>query len=315
MLLDARFGFFFSFMIVLVSSVIIIIYSSMYTLKDGVVLSIALGVITFIYGISDPSASFVLYPASVLTGLAYSYGLKKDYERKKLLVIAVLIFVVGELISALVILPLVFNLPFLNTVKEMTSMVEEMKNQTLNILNTTDGAVGGVIDAFNLAITEIMKHIYSICIVATAFTGAAEGLLIHLLSIILLKRFKIKDIRIVNFIDMKPNIVYAYIAFIVYAFNFFLGNRIQINEIVYGLLLSISYLSFIYLIFFGYMFLITYWRFKKATNSVFLVVVLVILLMPLSLMILMIIGFLYGAGPLYDKLQEIRMNYEKNNTI
>ena len=71
MLLDRQFSYLFDVYIVMMIPVVIIIYAAMYELKDGGILCVCLGILTFIIGSS--SLNYVFYvPLGIIVGLGYS---------------------------------------------------------------------------------------------------------------------------------------------------------------------------------------------------------------------------------------------------
>ena len=111
----------------------------------------------------------------------------------------------------------------------------------------------------------------------------------------ILKRFNIKISANVNqLLDLKP--VAAYILFISSALIFAIPY-IK-NTMVASVFVGISSVCFIILCYYGYVYCLLFLRVRYQKNYSIFVILGIILLLPFSLYILLIIGFLYGAGPL-----------------
>ena len=297
MLINRQLSYMFEELIVMLTPVVIIIYSTMYDLKDGAVLSVSLLILGFLFG---STYSYCYLPISVIVGMGYSFGIKKNFDKKKLLIIAIALFLLGEVIVTFVVSPLM-GIDLASQIKEMKTIYED--------LMTKSGMTSNPFEAYGVNLNSI---ILISLVLSTILVGIMEGLIIHILAIFLLNRFKIKNITnngsIISF-NLKPAV--AYICFIA-TFGLYFVNKID-NETVKLIIITISTIGSIVLIYFGYIFTVMFIKVKTGKKSVAFIVILVILFtMPLSLIILMILGFLYGAGPLKNLLVE-RGNPEQWN--
>lgn len=287
-LIDRMTAYWFTEFVVLIAPIIIIMYSAMQTFKDGLLLAVGIVIISFLLG--NFQTLYIIYiPVGVITGLAYSYALNKGLDKSTLLFIACATYVVGEIIASYIIYPLL-GFP-------VAQMIEELK-----VALTKSGSLGGFDYSaiFNSAGFEFDKILVIIYLISTILMGAMEGLLIHILSIFLLKRFKIKDLGRVNLWDLKPNKVLSYVSFLS-LFSFFLRNKIT-NETVYYVLITLAILGFVVLMYYGYIFITLYGAivYRKNIGVIF---VLISFIFPALLIALVIMGFLYGAGPLRNYLE------------
>ena len=297
MAIDRQFGFFFSFFIVMMFAVVIAIYSAMYTLKDGLVLAIALGVLTIILG--DPEITYVYYPISVITGIAYSFGLSRNWKSKSLMLVSIVVFIIGECLVAYIISPLLLNISIADQIAPMAEVVSS--NEAMKTMLDLIGDLKN--DLFLIAF-----------VLGTIFAGLVEGACIHLVTVLLLRKFRIKDVKASSVIDIKPNAILAYIS-MGFVFLSLFSNRFINNETLFIVTTTISTVCEMILMFYGivYFMLLGIIRFRR--NISLLVILATVLLFPFSLFVLMIYGFLFAAGPLYNKLQKERFGNEKNNTL
>lgn len=288
-LIDRMSAYWFSELIVLMMPVVIIMYSAMHGIKDGAILSIGLAIISFLLG--NFRFIYLIYvPVGILTGLAYSFGLSRNMDKRSLLFIAILTYVAGEIIATFIVYPLL-GFP----IAQMITEYREAINGAGSMFGLDYASV------FSLAGIDFNKMIIILYIVSTIIMGAMEGVLIHLLAVFLLKRFKIKDLGNINIFDIKPNKTLAYLSMFA-MFSLFLLNKIE-NETLYYVIITIVVIAGMILVYYGYLFTILYGVIVLRRN-VGSFLVLLAFIIPVFLVLLMLVGFLYGAGPLRKYLEE-----------
>ena len=282
-LIDRITAFFFTELVVLIVPVIIIMYSAMHSIKDGIFLSIGLAIIAFLLG--NFNTTYLIYvPVGIVTGIVYSIGVTKGMDKKSIMFLAIITYALGEIIAMVVIYPLI-GFPLQTMIAEYKMALNEAGSITGYDFNTIFAALGGSAD-------KLLGVIYIISII---FTGAMEGILIHILSLFMLKRFKIKDLGRLNLYEVKPNPVLAYICFIM-MFSFFLKDVIN-NETVFYILMGIGIIGAFILLYYGYIFVVLYGTLILKRNIAMFVVVMAFFV-PVVLFALIITGFLYASGPL-----------------
>lgn len=287
-LIDRMSAYWFSELIVLIMPVIIIMYTAMHSFNDGLVLSVGMAIISFLLG--NFRFIYLIYvPVGILTAIAYSYGLSKKFDKRTLLFIAILVYVVGEVIATFIIYPLL-GFP-------INQMIEEFRVA----LGQSGSLIGfDYASFFSLAGLDFTKIILIIYIITTIFMGAMEGVLIHILTIFILRRFKILDLGNTNIFDLKPNKILSYICMLA-LFSIFLLSKIE-NEIVYYIVVTIAIIASMILMYYGYLFVILFgvMVLKRNVGSFF---VLLAVFFPPLFVVLVFLGFLYGAGPLRKYLE------------
>lgn len=295
-LIDRLIAYAFTELVILIAPIIIIMYSAMQSFKDGCLLSIGVLIISFLLG--NFQLIYLIYiPVGIVTGLVYSYALIKGMNKSTLLFLSCVTYIIGEIVASYVIYPLL-GFP-------VAQMIEEFKVS----MSAADSLMGvSYADVFKASGLDVDKAFIAIYLIATIITGALEGILIHVLVIFLLKRFKIKDLGRMNIFDIKPNKVVSYISFLS-LFTFFFRNKIT-NETLYYILFVIALIGGFILIYYGYLFITLYGVIVLRRNIATLFVILA-LFVPVLLVVLIILGFLYGAGPLRSLLED-RMNKLKH---
>lgn len=290
--IDRLTAYWFTTFVVLIAPIIIIMYSCMQSLKDGVLLSIGVIIISFILG--NFEFTYLIYiPVGVITGLGYAYGIKKGFDKRTLLFISCALYIVGEIIAAYVIYP-ILGFP-------ITQMIEELKLSFDQIKTISGVDYFSVFETAGFDLNSVLVFIY---LLSTILMGAMEGLLIHLLSVFLLKRFKIINLGNINIFDIKPNKVIGYISFLS-TFALIFKDRIT-NQAVYSILMALGVVGTMILIYYAYLFLVCYGAFVLKRNIAAFIILLAIFI-PTIQTGLTVVGFLYAAGPLRKHLED-KMN-------
>ncbi len=288
-LIDRMTAYWFTELIVLIMPVVIIMYATMHSLKDGQLLSVGLLIISFLLG--NFNLIYMIYvPVGIFTALIYAWGIRKNFDKRRLLLLAVITYTIGEIIATFVVYPLL-GFP-----------VSQMLEQYESAMSEAGSYIGiDYVSIFTSAGMNFGKLIGILYVVSTLILGAMEGVLIHLLTIFLLKRFKIKDLGRTNIFDIKPNPIVAYLAMFATCCLFLI--RYVDNEILYYVIVLFGICGTIVLLYYGYIFLVLFGVIvlKRNVGGLF---ILLALLIPSLMIVLLIIGFLYGAGPLRTYLEE-----------
>lgn len=307
MLIDRQLSFIFETFIFMAMPIIIIIYSTMYDIKDGALLSFGLLVMAFLFG---SLSAYVSVPLAIIVGITTSIVIKKTSNRKLILMVAVIMYVIGEILLAFLIQPLV-GLPDIKTqIEELNTLVVKMFNFLPNS---------------NLIFESLpfnKDHFLIVMLLAgIILTGVIEGFFTYFLSITILKRLKIKDIT-----DSKPIVFHlstgtSYILFILSSLGYLIMNYpsfIEKYEIISYIIIITSTISSFILFYYGYIFVTIYLKLVLRNKSLLIILFLMIIFMFFVLYpVLIIIGFLYGSGPLErvleKKMAEIKNETTKNN--
>ncbi len=291
MLLDRQLSYFFSTIILLLIPVVIAVYSTMYSIKEGGMLCVGLVVLTILFGYLT---TYIYMPISIIVGLAVSYGIKKGFDRRKLNIISMFIYIVAELLVAFVISP-IFGISVASQLESITTTF----NQMMELYGATSIS----------SMFSNMSSLILICFVAsTVLMGLLEGYLTGLLTTFVLKRMKIKDIAIKSPLDIKIPVYLSYVLLVFSALSTILMKipnfETNYSTITY-IAMCLSAVSSLVLAYYGYLFIIIYTNARLGRNRIMLVFLAIILLFPLSYLILIVVGFLYGAGPLRTYLEKI----------
>ena len=287
-LIDRMTAYWFTEFVVLIMPIVIIMYASMHTFKDGALLCVGLTIIAFLLG--NFQLTYLIYvPVGILTALVYAWGIKKGMDKRRLLLSAIVTYTVGELAAAFLIYPL-FGFP-------VAQMLEEYKISFDQLGSFAGMSYSSFFTALGLDFSKVIVIMY---VISTIIMGAMEGVLIHLLSVFLLKRFKIKDLGTTSIFDMRPSPPLAYTALLM-ASLIFLARFIN-SETFYYVAIVLSVLGMLVLMYYGYIFVVLYGLIVLRRN-IGAFFVLLCFLIPGLLFSMMILGFLYGSGPLRTYLE------------
>ena len=274
-------------LIFLLQAVIIILYACKYSLKDGFYLSFGVAALTFLFG---GLMSYLYCPLAIVAGLTYSYGVIKDWGRGKLLLITIVLFVISEFILTMLVIPL-----FGQSVEQLYTEMQTMMEASL--ANLPQGYLPANF------IPALLPIIYSLSII---LMGAMEALMVHLLSIVLLQRFRIREIKIRPLTDLKIHPAVGYILFAPVVVSMFFNRGAAEMDNTAIVLTTLAMIGAVSLYVIGIFFISLYGRLVLRRNLVF-IAVLLSLFMPILMLVVILIGFLYASGPL-QRLLERRVN-------
>ena len=127
-LIDRMTAYWFTEFVVLIMPIVIIMYTTMHTFKDGAMLSVGLLIISFLLG--NFQFIYLIYvPVGILTGLSYAYGIKKGMDKRRLLLIAIVTYVFGELVATFIIYPLL-GFPVAQMLEEYREALNQASSMT-----------------------------------------------------------------------------------------------------------------------------------------------------------------------------------------
>ncbi len=256
-------------------ALISILYTAKYDYQNGIILGVCNFFITFLFG----NIYLILFNTlASICGIVYGSLCKRGYDKQILSLSAIIVFIIGEFIMTILILP-IFGV---SDMQEMNTMIQDL------------GA------SFNIAISDTMiKMVYA---AAIFFTGLIEGLLVHLLAVIILPRLKVKVCTNASIEKFKLPPVVAYIAFIFFAIMLLIANMEISSDLVY-IVMCFGMIGMLLLCMQGYFFALLYGYIIHKKNMSLMLILIIIFLMPLSFVVLAILGFLYATGPLQRYLE------------
>ncbi len=279
MIIDRQLSYILTTYIVLLIPVVIAAYSTMYKISDGLMLCVGLLAFTILFG---SLTTYIYMPISIIVGLAVSFAISKNLDRRKISLVAIIVYIIAEVAVTYVVMP-ILGVSVNNQIASYSEAFNEMVKYTgLSSVSTVIG--------------DVSSFILVVFVATVILTGLLEGFLTSLLTAFVLKRFKIKEIGLNSPLDIKMPVPVAYGLMIMTCLYMFIGNIN--NETLKYIILCLSAIASFALVYYGYFFVILYIRKRGIKINIFLVVLAIILLFPLSYIILVVVGFLYGSGPL-----------------
>ena len=282
MIIDRQLSYAFTNFIVLLVPIVIATYSTMYKVSDGILLCVGLLVFTVLFG---SLTTYIYMPISIIVGVAVAVAIEKGFDRRKINFVAIITYTIAEILVVYAIMPLLG----VSVSSQINSYIEAF-NQMVKY--------SGMETTINSLIGNLSSLMAVMLVASTVLMGILEGFLTSLLTAFILKRFNIKDIGLNSPLDIKMPVWLAYTLMILTCLYMFVSNGGIENETIKYIVLALSAVASLILVYYGYFFVILYIRKMKMKINIFLVILAIILLLPLSYIILIVVGFLYGSGPL-----------------
>jgi len=256
----------------------LIIYASMFGMKNSIIVAITMvAVAVLTTGFSFTTIFYAV--GSIVAGLAYSYGLLKNKSGLFLISSVVVCSLIMMIISTFF-LSSVFGYDLVQEVK----LFQEMINQTLTNTYTSAG-----LDASSIKNLFSYELIFQIYVISLVLTSVLEGILVHLIAYIVLRRLKMK------LPPMKPvSEIYApfwakLYVFIAFVANF--GSKLMKITEYDNIIMPIFIVAEVIVFFFGMIFVMTFVALKvRNKGTYFLILILIFVLFPITCSIILGIG-------------------------
>lgn len=264
---------FFSTIVCITAAVTVLIEIVMFGYRMGAVIAGGVMIMAFLFG-----STYILFymPLAIGGAFAYAFTIEKKSSSLQAVILTSAVYIIGEFIMTLLILPLLG----LDTIGELGS------------------SAGEIFKAMGVDISsDDQIRLFKISVVMSlALTGFLEGVLMHLMSSMILKRMNLPYVRPSSTGSLKITSFQAYIL-LGLVFCLILVNSFAINDIIYYIVSCLGILAALVLIFQAYVFILRLGMIRHRNYSLSFIAVMV-LLFPYSLAIAALAGFLYASGPL-----------------
>lgn len=247
----------------------LIIYSARNTWKSSFALAFSILFLSLLFG---TFVTFFFTSVAIVCGLVYSYGLQKGYNNTFLLLTTMFITTLSTIVSTLLLASL-FGIDVIAEIK----MLETILNSKSPV----------VIPANIVRIGYLSSVIIS---------GIIEGIAVHLLANVILKRLKIKVNPITPINKLKLPLWFAYLSFLGPVF-IVVNESIALPKPMHDMAMIIAIILFLILYVFGIIFLICYCMVKYKKNLTFIIIAVAFLTSGISTVPIVILGFLYQTTP------------------
>lgn len=233
-------GMFETLMFVL--SVPITIYTVKYGMKMGITLSVSASLLSFMF--ATPTSIFYLI-SSIVIGLAYAFGVLHNWKNGLLLFISVLGNLIVTIITV-IIMGAIFGYDIEEEIRLFSELVPDVGSMDLQSIVTV--------------------------VVFLSYLGIAimQAMITHMISIEMMKRFKIKVIQMKNAFDLqfpKWSAVIIVVSYILY----FALSYISVDKMIMNIVIVIYCCAMLLAIIDGALTIICYLRLKrKGKGMIFL---------------------------------------------
>ncbi len=266
----------------------VIIYQLRFGLKQTFVLAVSMLVITFI--IATPVTVFYV-AGSIVAGIVYGYGVKKGWSALQLIVAVFAISFIMAIITTFVAAGF-FGYDLVAEIEYLQTFVTEIFTQS-----------GLSEEAASASYLTSTNFILIIIVISTIITSIMEGILVHLLAYIVLRRLKM---------DLPPmksmGEIYCpkWLRFVVFVvlFAYILQMITQVSKYEEIVTIGLTIVMFVCMVF-GYLFMVTVLTIRIPQRRQRTIILLVLIVLSLFIpYILITVGLL-------DIFTNIRQNIVK----
>ncbi len=257
-----------------------VIYSVRHDTKYSVVVAISVLILTFM--ISMIQTLFYI-GASLILGVVYGSLAKTKKSNGYLLSVAVIIGIVVNILTGIVFASF-FGLDFNVMMAEYENLMNSFFKDTLS----------------NLSV-DIGSFLLMAAVLGIMLTGVLEGILVHLLSKIVLKRLKVEVDPIKPLSMWKRSKLMGYLSFIFFSCGIFI-SYVKINETTTLIIMCLQLLSIGYLMTYGFIATTLYGAVRFKRNIGLLIVVLLFVFNYIALYAICIMGFFYLTTDMKERI-------------
>ena len=272
----------------------VIVYCLKFGVKQSLVMGTSMVLLSFI--IATPVTTFYVV-GSVIAGIVYGDGVLKQRNTFQLILSVIVISLIVMFVSTFA-LAGVFGY-------DLSSDLAYMKELMVTMLGSL-----GESDAASELIKQLTstRFLLSVLVIASVLTSVLEGILVHLLAFLVLKKLKMQLPPMVPLGEIKAPLVIKLFCFGVMVANLMAGitSVTQYNDIILPLLTIV----YVFCMFYGYLLVVVFLagRFPSPKSRALLVIPIIftMLMMPVLTMVL---GFLDMFTGIRDRIiREIKLN-------
>ena len=279
LVLNLQFAYAIEDFFIILMPIPLIIYIIKYDFKSSLVVFFSCIILSFLLG----SIKTVIYTImSLILGLVYGNGLKKNNSSFHLILKSMVVTMILEF-SVFVFMAKLFGID---------PSVEI--NMTIEMLSKFTKFDAGLIK--NLAV--------SIFLISTGLLAVNEALIVHMISLILVKRMKLMKREVKSVFEMKMKKPLAIVGFLTIILMYFI-IFMPINDIIKTIIISIGMLFDIILIFYGFISIVYVYFMAYHKNYTFKILLICILFLPISMILLPILGFVYNITDFKSLVMEV----------
>ena len=281
LLLNRQLGGMFNTYMLWIIPLPVIIYCLKFDVRQGFVMGFAMLLLSFI--VATPVSTFYVF-ASIIAGLVYADGVKKEKSSLQLIVSVIMVS-----LFILVVTSVVFSNFFGYS---LSDDIEFTRESTKAIIESMAAVLGdSVLENPLLQMMLSYNFLLYIIMLASVLTSVLEGILVHLLAFLILKRLKMPLPKLKPLSEIRaPLLIKIFVGavFILAILNIFGAAFTRKYSQIIMALVPVAY---IFCCFYGYLLVLTWINWKiPSRNSRMMVVFIVCGLMIFLPWFMMVIG-------------------------
>jgi len=228
------------------------IYTAKYGVKNGLIAGAAMTGLSLFLGATPTYAFYAI--SSLLTGLALGGCLYHKASAGKTIFAVMLVAVITNLVD-LIFVAALSGVTLENEALEMQKMMQESMEQYKSLMfgsvsgTANEATVNQLTDMVEKVFT--MDYIKRIIIISMVFLGILQGFLIYELSLLVMRRLRIRVPKPKSIYEFRPPVWTAYIAmglFLVYLFGY---QRVMNREELRNALMTAGICGYMFMLIFG----------------------------------------------------------------
>lgn len=265
---------------------------SVYTMKHGWKngLMVAVSVIFLSFIISTLTSVFYVI-SSCACGLVYGEGSRQGWENLRLLLVTMITALIAEILPIFV-----FSGLFGYDLAEEVIMMRETIAEMLKMSGISQNMIESSLVLLNRVLPALI-------IAGVVFGAVLEGIILHLLSVVIFKRLKMPVKKMKPIIEIQIPKWIGYVS-LLSAIGLLLVFRIEVSENLVSFISFVGSIGFLILAAAGYIALLLRIKINGRKQQMLFAVMLILLLIPYSLLFLSAMGFLYITTDMRERLYQ-----------
>ena len=280
----------------------VIVYCLKFDIKQGMIMGVAMALLSFI--VATPMTAFYV-ASSIVAGLIYADGLKKEKSSMQLILSVILVSMFITVVT-MIIFAKFFGYSLTADIDYTRDSVKMMIEAMAKVLGPE------VLENPLLKLMLSRNFLLYIIVLSSLLTSILEGILVHLLAILILRRLKMPGPKVRPLSEIKAPwyikvfVVITYVLMILNGFNIPFIN--QYSEIIMGLMP----VAYIFCGFFAYLLALTWINLRiPGRNSRILLVFIFMFLLMFAPPVIMVAGLLDMFTDTRDRILK-GIRYEQN---
>ena len=290
LLINRQTGGFFAGILMFIYPIPMVAFSARYGIKDSLAVFVCTVLIALLFG----TFTAVFYAISEsFIGMVYGSCIYAKKDMNRTLILVMVLSAVAELLATVALA----SLSGIDLNADIMAMQETMNSVFRQAgLDTSNGVLS----------FDYLRRMY---IISTGFLGAMEGLVVYYLSLLILRKLRYPIQKPKPLTQYYPSKISGFIAFaLVFVYSYTIAKPFQ-NEMAQNILQSAGICGVIYLIFFGYIALLMFFKVYLHLPGVVGMILTLLICLTISY-IPILVGFAYISGGLHSSL-DARMQGQK----